>query len=68
VIAEVYPTLWSRSFAIEDRTSDQHDAYSAAEWMRQADRDGRLEAFFQPCLTPSERTLAQVEGWILGVR
>lgn len=68
VMAEVYPSLWSRSFASEDRTSDQHDAYSAAEWMRQADRNGRLEAFFQPCLTPAERTLAQVEGWILGVR
>ena len=68
VIAEVYPSLWSRSFDREDRTSDQHDAYSAAEWMRQADRDGRLEAFFQPSLTPSERTSAQVEGWILGVR
>jgi hypothetical protein len=30
VIAEVYPALWSRGFAPEDRTSDQHDAHSVA--------------------------------------
>jgi len=27
-IAEVYPALWSRNFAPEGRTGDQHDAYS----------------------------------------
>lgn len=26
-IAEVYPALWSRSFAREGRDGDQHDAY-----------------------------------------
>ena len=34
MIAEVYPSLWSRSFAHEGRNADQHDAYSAATWMR----------------------------------
>jgi hypothetical protein len=68
MIAEVYPSLWSRSFAKGERTSDQHDAYSVAEWMRQADRDGSLQAFFNTCLLPHERTLARVEGWILGVK
>ncbi len=68
VIAEVYPSLWSRSFEREGRTSDQHDAYSVAAWMRQADRDGRLAGFFAPRLSPHERTVAQIEGWILGVR
>src|SRR5260370_11909079 len=29
-IAEVYPALWSRKFAKEGRTGDQHDAYSIA--------------------------------------
>jgi hypothetical protein len=38
-IAEVYPRLWSRSFAPENRTSDQHDAYSIAAWLRRADHD-----------------------------
>jgi hypothetical protein len=67
IIAEVYPALWSRSFARADRTADQHDAYSVARWLSLADRDGSLDAFLRPALTPPERTLAQVEGWILGV-
>ena len=67
-IAEVYPALWSRDFAPEGRTSDQHDAYSTAAWLSQADRDGRLGDFLQPMLSPSERATALFEGWILGVR
>ena len=66
-IAEVYPRLWSRGFASENRTGDQHDAYSIAGWLRQADHDGSLSSFLKPVLTPSERTVALVEGWILGV-
>ena len=66
-IAEVYPRLWSRSFASENRTGDQHDAYSIAAWLQRADHDGSLAAFLTPLLTPSERVVAQVEGWILGV-
>jgi hypothetical protein len=68
VIAEVYPSLWSRNFAREERTPDQHDAYSVATWMRRADLDGRLTSFFDPHLSPPERTVAQVEGWILGIK
>ena len=67
VIAEVYPALWNRIFASEERTADQHDAYCVAAWLSRADRDGSLTAFLKPSLTPAERTLAQVEGWILGV-
>lgn len=66
-IAEVYPALWSRSFASEDRTGDQHDAFSIAAWLSSADRDGRLAPLLNPDLPPSDRALAQVEGWILGV-
>ncbi|WP_376800523.1 hypothetical protein, partial [Candidatus Raskinella chloraquaticus] len=66
-IAEVYPALWSRGFANEGRTGDQHDAFSIAAWLSRADRDGSLAAFMNPELTPAERTVAQVEGWILGV-
>jgi len=68
VIVEVYPSLWSRGFASEDRTADQHDAYSVAAWMRRADLDGSLASFFDPYLSPPERTVAQVEGWILGIK
>ena len=66
-IAEVNPALWSRSFAREGRTSDQHDAYCIAAWLSRADRNGGLAAFLIPDLTPPERAVAQVEGWILGV-
>jgi hypothetical protein len=66
-IAEVYPALWSRSFDNEGRTGDQHDAYSAAAWMRRADLDGSLDAFLNPSLAMPERAVAQFEGWILGV-
>jgi len=66
-IAEVYPRLWNASFARQDRTADQHDAYSVARWLSGADHDGRLPGFLKPSLDPSERALAEVEGWILGV-
>jgi len=68
VIAEVYPSLWSRSFAREGRTVDQHDAYSVAAWMRHADLDGSLSGFLNPCVTPDEREVARIEGWILGIK
>ena len=68
VIAEVYPSLWSRSFSREGRTADQHDAYSVAEWMRLSDLDGTLSIFFNPSLKEYERSVAQVEGWILGIK
>jgi hypothetical protein len=66
-IAEVYPALWSRTFDRQGRTADQHDAYCIAAWLSRADRDGTLAAFLKPDLTPPERTVAEVEGWILGV-
>ena len=67
-VAEVYPSLWSPSFAREGRTADQHDAFSVAAWMRRADLRGSLAPFFKPGLTPTERTVAQIEGWILGTQ
>jgi hypothetical protein len=67
VLVEVYPSLWSRSFAREGRNADQHDAYSVAEWMRQSDLNGNLARFFKPSLEPEEEKVASIEGWILGV-
>ncbi len=66
-MVEVYPAVWSRSYPREDRTGDQHDAYSVAAWMRHADLDGTLTGFLQPQLDPEERAVAGIEGWILGV-
>ena len=67
VIAEVYPALWSRTFPTEDRNPHQHDAYSVARWMQQSDAADALPVHFHPHLSPSERALAQLEGWILGI-
>jgi hypothetical protein len=66
-IAEVYPALWSRGFAREGRTGDQHDAYSIAAWLSRSDRDGSLDDFLDPELTREENRVAGLEGWILGV-
>jgi hypothetical protein len=59
--------LWSRSFAREARDGHQHDAFSIAAWLSRADRNGSLATFLKPDLAPPERTVAQIEGWILGV-
>ncbi len=68
VILEVYPSLWNRGFAREGRDGHQHDAYSVAAWLRRADLDGTLPEFLNPSLTPAERKVARIEGWILGVK
>lgn len=67
LLVEVYPTLWSKDYPREQRTPDQHDAYSVARWLRETDLDGSLAPYFDPPLTESERAVAGVEGWILGV-
>ena len=67
-VAEVYPSLWSRSYPREDRTPDQQDAYAAAAWLRQTDLDGTLASFFKPSMLPGQYPVARVEGWILGVK
>jgi hypothetical protein len=53
-----------RGFAPEGRTGDQHDAFCIAAWLARADRDGTLAGFLKPDLSPPERAMAQVEGWI----
>lgn len=67
VIAEVYPSLWSRSFPRRGRSQDQHDAWSVATWLRDAMSEDRLKPLFAPPLGPEERSIAAIEGWILGV-
>jgi len=68
VVAEVYPSLWTRRFPNDrERDADQHAAYSVAAWLQRADASGSLQRFFDPPLESQERTIAHVEGWILGV-
>jgi hypothetical protein len=66
-VVEVYPALWSHSFPRGDRNPDQHDAYSAAEWLRRTDVNGSLRQFLEPNLGPDEKRVADIEGWILGI-
>ncbi len=67
VVAEVYPRLWAPGYPRQDRTPDQHDAWSVATWLREADLSGALAAYLQPPLSPADRALAEFEGWILGL-
>jgi hypothetical protein len=48
VVVEVYPSLWSRSFARDGRIADRQDACATAEWMRQADLGGTFPGFLAP--------------------
>jgi len=67
VIAEVYPSLFHNRYERESRTSDEHDAYSTARWLKETDERGFLNRYFTPPLTIDERVVASREGWILGV-
>ncbi|GIV83848.1 MAG: hypothetical protein KatS3mg052_0855 [Candidatus Roseilinea sp.] len=67
LIAEVYPSLWRATAPSDGRTADQHDAYVVAMWLQQASRNGTLDFYLHPALTPKERAIAEIEGWILGV-
>jgi hypothetical protein len=68
LVAEVYPSLWSKTLPRADRTPDQHDAWSVAEWLRRADVDGGLAKFLNPNLSAEDLEVAEVEGWILGLK
>ncbi len=67
VIAEVYPALYKRRYEQGERSADEHDAWSVAAWLRDADQRGILDKYLFPPLTVSEQKLARLEGWILGV-
>ena len=66
-IVEVYPSLWSKGFSRDGRTDHQHDAYSAAAWMRLADLNGSLAGFLNPPLSQADQKVGKIEGWILGI-
>jgi hypothetical protein len=67
VIAEAYPALYKRRYDKGGRSSDEHDAWSIAAWLRDADQRGILDRYFHPPLTLPEQKQARLEGWILGV-
>lgn len=67
VVLEAYPALYKTLFDVQDRTPDQHDAYSIARWLYEADLHGRLEDALHPALSAEDQSLARIEGWILGI-
>lgn len=67
VVAEVYPSLWTRRFPRDDRDGDEQAAFAVAAWLQRADQNGSLGSYFNPPLTAEERGIATIEGWILGV-
>jgi len=68
VIAEVYPSIFRYRYPREGRTVDEHDAYATGRWMAEMSARGVLTEYFDPPLSPAERDVTALEGWILGVR
>lgn len=67
VIAEVYPSIFSKRYPRGDRTADQQDAYATARWLSESDERGILHGYFEPPLNDEEQRTADLEGWILGI-
>lgn len=68
VLVEVYPSIFRNRYEREGRTLDQQDAYATARWMRDMAGRGALDGYFCPPITLAERAVADLEGWIFGVR
>jgi hypothetical protein len=65
-LVEVRPAMWRDLVPVAGLTAGQKDAFVTASWLRQADRSQELAEALQPPLSPSERLLCSIEGWILG--
>lgn len=68
VIVEVYPSIFRNRYSRDGRTADQQDAYATAKWMANMATQGALAGYFAPPLSVAERAVAELEGWIFGVR
>lgn len=66
VLVEAYPALYSHRYPKEDRTQDQHDAYSVARYLHDQDKAGQLCSLLAPPFSPDEAIFIDLEGWILG--
>ena len=67
VVAEIFPSLFRRRYDKGKRSDDQHDAFVVSAWLRDMDKRGLLNYYFNPMLSDSEKQLVELEGWILGV-
>jgi len=68
VIVECYPSLYRRRYPREQRSIDEQDACTVARWMAEMADRGVLHEYFAPPLCAAERRVADLEGWIFGVR
>ena len=59
--------MWMKRFPRQCRDGDEQAAYAVTAWLQWADLNGSLETFLNPPLTPEERGVADIDGWILGV-
>ncbi len=66
VIAEVYPSLFSKRYSTELNAHDR-DAFAACRWLQDRDERGFLGRYLRPLLSPQEQKTARLEGWILGL-
>jgi hypothetical protein len=68
VLAEVDPRMWRQAFGPGTGSNAQQDAFAIAAALDCGDRDGDMLArWLEPPLTAHERTVAEIEGWTLGV-
>ncbi|MFC1679638.1 hypothetical protein ACFL2T_05460 [Elusimicrobiota bacterium] len=67
VIAEVWPSIFRRRYPRDERTQDEHDAYSVARWLQETNANGFLDRYFDPPLMPKERQIVSREGWLFGI-
>jgi hypothetical protein len=71
IIAEVYPSLFSKRYSQElttpQLTAHDRDAYAVCRWLQDRDERGLLCHYLRPPLSPEEQKTACLEGWILGL-
>ena len=66
-LVEVRPAVWRDLLPVAALNAGQKDALVTALWLRGADDSEGLSDLLQPALSQPERSVARVEGWILGV-
>jgi hypothetical protein len=67
VIVEVYPAIFKKRYPQKSRNLHEQDAYAVARWMKELDKGGFLDCYFDPPLSDQEKTVASLEGWIFGI-
>jgi hypothetical protein len=65
-LVEVRSAIWRELEPIAALTAGQKDAFFTASWLKRADESEELAAALQPQLSPPDKLLSAVEGWILG--